>query len=683
MTIHKIVGKHTTGDVRDYVGSAGELFYDDATGLIRLADGFTEGGNALQLNQFEDQFVMLSSYVGWPEAATSISTDGVNWTDAFASTEYVDVGGDYENVNFYQMAVGGGHIVYLGWDNDIGGDSCIFWAETANQAANRSFSLASMMADGDNSMDTSCLWLEDVQFINGYFIAVGYQQRNEVYNGGNNNVRYPFWAYSETGEHWKYGKIDYSYVRTIIDAADADIGGYTYGIRMESVGGGSGAGMMFTMRFNNYQYSGTPGFFYLQDVTGSMNVSTHSGIPPMIAGTAPFLANYNSAGFRSVFHDDHGWMVWSNSNGSVFFNESANPLEGKWRQTSWDQAAQQTFGYGFTCIYWVAAGRLKDGNSYLMMTGRDGRYFATSDQGRSWSAGVIGEPYSQTIESIDKGANTNLYFDYDTDWNDGSDYYTWTKVKITGSNIPEMNGIFYVYRNNQTTFRLSYDTSGSNWVDSTEWGPIYTTYGATCRFSYTENARLYLTYGEGTFIAVDDGAPYVWSTTDLTTPWDWDTMIPVDPVSGDYTGNTPIDFTWYCGNWKGVIAQFQWQGDWDGIGSISFGRIGTDSGLLRSTSRRVSGRVNSLNLADNFSVGVVNGVQGGEMLGYGKIELRPGLPGGLWMIGAGYGFGPGTAIRSENLVDEYSTVAIDIMNGNVWSFRTDGIYYNNVKKVSV
>ena len=78
MTIHKIVGKHTTGDVTNYVGSPGELFYDDATGLIRLADGYTEGGNALELNQFEDQFVMLVSDVPDVEAATSISTDGVN-----------------------------------------------------------------------------------------------------------------------------------------------------------------------------------------------------------------------------------------------------------------------------------------------------------------------------------------------------------------------------------------------------------------------------------------------------------------------------------------------------------------------------------------------------------------------------------------------------------------------------
>lgn len=675
MTIHKIVGKHTTGDVRDYVGSAGELFYDDATGLIRLADGFTEGGNALELNQFEDQFVMLASYIGWPEAATSVSTDGVNWTDAFASTEYVDVGADYESVNFYQMAIGGGHIVYLGYDEDTG-DNCLFWAETANQAANRSFSPASYQADDDNGMDTGSLWLEDVQFINNYFVAVGYQQRSETYDSGSNDVKYPFWAYSETGEHWKYGKIDYSYIRTVIDASDADTGSTSYGIRIESVGGGSNAGMMFTLRFSN-QYGGSPGFFYLQDVTGSMNVSTHSGIPPMLDNTAPFLSNYSRAGFRSAFHDDHGWAVWSNSTYSIWFNESANPLEGKWRSSSWNTAAEQTFGNSANCIYWVAAGRLKDGISYLMMTGPDGRYYATSDQGRSWSAGLIGEPYSQNIDDIDTGTTTILFFNDDTDWNGGLDYYTWTKVKITGSNVPEMNGIFYVYRNTNLEFRLSYDTSGSNWVDSTAWTGTYTSNSATCRFSYTADARLYLTYGEGTFIAVDAGAPYVWSTTDLTTPWDWDTMIPVDPVSGDYTGNTPTDFTWYCGNWKGVLAQFQWQGDWDGIGSISFGRIGTDSGLLRSQSRRVSGRMNSLNLADNFSVGVVNGVQGGEMIGYGKIELRPGLPGGLWMIGAGYGFGPGTAIRSEKLVDEYSTVAIDIMNGNVWSFRTDGIYYND------
>lgn len=676
MTIHKIVGKHTTGDVRNYVGSVGELFYDDATGLIRLADGFTEGGNALKLNEFEDQFVMLTSWMSDPEAATSISTDGVNWTDAFGSTEYVDQGGDYEEVQFYQTAVGGGHIVYLGWDNDVG-QNCLFWAETANQAANRSFSPASMMADENNGMDTGCLWLEDVQYINGYFVAVGYQERYETYDGDPNYVKYPFWSYSETGEHWKYGKIDYSYVRTIIDAIDADIGQHTYGIRMESVGGGGNAGMMFTMRFYNWDWAGSPGFFYLQDVDSVMNVTSHSGIPPMLDNTAPFLSNYDSVGFRSVWHDDHGWMVWSNFDGLVYFNESVNPLEGKWRGTSWYNVSEREFGYGGTCIYYAAAGRLKDGNSYLIMTGTDGRYYATADQGRSWSVGLIGPAYYQGIASIDKGTTTKLYFDDNTNWA-YDNYYEWTKVKITGSNIPEMNGIFYVYRYNSTEFRLSYDTTGNNWVDSTAWGPIYTVYGATCTFSYTENAMLYLTYGAGTFIAVEDGFPYVWSTTDLTTPWNWDTMNPFDPASGDITGNTPIDFTWYCGNWKGVLAQFQWQGNWAGIGNISFGRIGTQSGLLRSTSRRVSGRINSLNLADNFSVGVVNGVQGGENIGYGKIELRPGLPGGLWMIGAGYGFGPGTSIGSEDDgTGEYSQVAINTMSGDTWSFRSDGIYYND------
>jgi len=677
MTIHKIVGKHTTGDVTNYVGSPGELFYDDATGLIRLADGYTEGGNALKLNEFEDQFVMLTSWMGEPEAATSISTDGVNWTDAFGSTEYVDQGSDYESVNFYQTAVGGGHIVYLGYDND-NGDNCLFWAQTANQAANRSFSPASYQADGDNGMDTNCLWLEDVQFINGYFVAVGYQQRTETYNGGNNSVRYPFWAYSPTGEHWTYGKIDYTYVRTMIDAMDADIGSFTGGIRMESVGGGGNAGMLFTMRFANYDYTGSPGFFYLQDVNDAMNINSHSGIPAMTSNYPIFLANYNDVGFRSVWHDDHGWTVWSNYDGEIYFNENTNPLQGKWRRSSWGYVAEREFGDNSTCIYYAAAGRLKDGNSYLMMTGLDGRYYATADQGRSWLAGVIGESYSQDVDTLDRGVSTIINFTNDTDWDDGGSYYTWTKVKITGSNITEMNGIFYAYRNNSTEFRLSYDQNGDNWVDSTEW-PSYNSDSATCIFSYAEYARNYLTYGAGTFIAVDDGGYYVWSTTDLATPWNWDGMIPVDPATGDYTGNTPMDFTFYSGNWKAVLAQYQWQGNWSGAGSISFGRIGTQSGLLRSQSRRISGRLNSLNLADNFSVGVVNGVQGGENIGYGKIELRPGLPGGMWFIGAGYGFGPGTSIGSEpDGSDEYNRVAITIMAGNVWSFRTDGIYYNNI-----
>jgi hypothetical protein len=380
-------------------------------------------------------------------------------------------------------------------------------------------------------------------------------------------------------------------------------------------------------------------------------------------------------------------MVWSNNDYSVWFNESANPLEGKWRRTSWSTAAEQTFGSNAYCIYYVAAGRLKDGISYLMMCGPDGRYFATADQGRSWKAGVIGEPYSQSIDDLGTGTTTIIFFNNDTDWDNGNSHHNWNKVKITGSNVPEMNGIFYAYRNTNLEFRLSYTPNSSNWVDSTAWTGTYTDGSATCTFSYTEYAKSFLTYGAGTFIAVDDGAPYVWSTTDLTTPWNWDVEIPVDPATGDYTGNTPTDSTLYSGNWKGVNAQYQWLGAWAGIGTICFGRIGTDSGLLRSNSRRISGRTNVLNLADNFSVGVVNGVQGGENIGYGRIELRPGLPGGLWMIGAGYvgggfGVGSGTSIGSEeDLTGEYNRVAINLFN-DTWSFRPDGIYFNNVNVLS-
>ena len=677
MTIHKIVGKHTTGDVRDYVGSAGELFYDDITGLIRLADGVTAGGNALKLNEFEDQFVMMAtSGSSWPELATSISNDGVRWTQAFSTTEFVDIGGDYESVDFYQMAIGGGKIVYLGYDNNTN-NNCLFWADSANQAGNRSFSPATYQGDTDNGMDT-CLWIEDVEFINDYFIAVGYQERYEQYNGDLHYVKYPYWAYSSDGEHWQYGKIDYSYIRQIIDAADADLGVHTYGIRAEGVGGGGNAGILITLRFYDYQYAGSPGFFYLNDAQSSMNPQTYSGLPNFTDNYPVFLANYGNVGFRSVWHDDHGWIVWSNFNGSVYFNDNTDPRDGKWRTSNWWHVAKSAFGYNNTCIYWAAAGRLKDGYSYVMMTGQDGRYYATRDQGRTWLAGVIGGAYNQNIASIDTGVSTVLHFNSSTNWYNNQ-YYDIVKVKITDSNIEQMNGIFLAHRNNSEQFVL-YDLAGIA-VDSTDWGS-YTAGSALCTFSYG-NRMDYLTYGAGTFIAVDYSAPFVWSVSDLTTDWNWDHYEPLFD-----TGNTPNDWDWKAGNWTATIAKNQFDGPWAGIGCISFGRIGTHSGLLRSDSRRISGRTNVLNLADNFSVSVMNGVQGGENLGTGRIELRPGVPGGLWSIGAGYWLGPGTAIYSDNHSSpEYSDVSIDVWNHNngdgaTWSFRYDGIYYGGVKVVN-
>ena len=678
MAIHKIVGKHTTGDVRNYVGSAGELFYDDATGLIRLADGFTEGGNALVLNEYEDQFVMLTTPAAWPEAATSISNDAVFWTPALSTAEYVDWYSDYEAVYFNQTAIGGGRIVYLGFDDNVG-RNCVFWAESANQAPNRSFSPAANQADEANGFDTSCLWLEDVEYINNYFVVVGYQQRYESYNGGTNNVKYPFWAYSTNGEHWTYGKVDYSSVRQIIDYADTNLGTHTYGIQIASVGGGGNAGMMFTLRYNSNSYYGTAGFYYLNDVGSSMNPQTHSGLPGITDQYAPFLENYQNAGFRSIWHDDHGWTVWSNNYGMVHFNSNTDPRDGKWRSVSWQEVARRAFGSTSTCIYWAAAGRLKDGKSYIMMTGNDGRYFATADQGSNWLAGVIGNAHNYTVNDISTGTNTQIILGGNTNFYGGG-YYDIVKIKIAGSNIPEMNGYFYGHRINNDTFRLSYN-GAEDYVDSSAWAS-YNSGSATCYFSYG-NRMDFLTYGAGTFMAVDHTAPYVYSVTDLTTPWDFETIEPYDPVSGDITGNNPTDFTWYAGNWKAVAAQISWNGPWDGVGCISFGRIGVHSGLLRSNSRRIAGRTNVLNLADNFSVDVINGVQGGEMIGYGHIELRPGLPGGLWTIGAGYFYGPGTSIGSEALDNEYTTVAITLINGGTWSFRSDGIYHNGVRKVEV
>ena len=676
MTIHKIVGKHTTGDVRDYVGTAGELFYDDSTGLIRLADGFTAGGNALKLNEFEDQFVMMAtSGDSWPELATSISTDGVRWTQAFSTTEFVDSGPDYESVEFFQTAIGGGRIVYLGYDYDAG-QNCLFWADAANQAGNRSFSPASFEADTANGMDSGCLWIEDVQYINNYFVAVGYQQRYENdYNGGS-SVKYPYWAYSADGEHWEYGSIDYTYMRKIIDTSDNLIEAYTHGLRAETVGGGGNAGIMITLRFYNYTWTGSPGFFYLADVRSQLNAQTYSGIPGLTDQTVPWLANYSNVGFRSVWHDDHGWVVWSNGNGQIHFNNSADPRAGKWRTSDWWQVARKVFGYGNTCIYNAAAGRLADGNSYFIMSGTDGRYYATRDQGRSWIGGVIGGAYAQNISGLDRGMNTVIYFDDNTDWDYGN-YYNITKVKISGSNIDAMNGIFYAHRNNSTEWVL-YGLDNIA-IDSTEWDG-YDNYSARCTFSFGD-AMDYLVYGAGSFIAIDNDAPYVWRTTDLTADWNWEETYPV------FDGNSPNDWTWQAGNWSATIAQYHFQGPCSGIGCISFGRIGTHSGLLRSDSRRISGRTNVLNLADNFSVSVMNGVQGGENLGIGTIELRPGLPGGLWSMGTSYWQGPGTAIYSDSDGPEYTNVSIDVWNPNngdgaTWTFKYDGIYYGGEKIVS-
>jgi hypothetical protein len=45
MTIHKLKSIKILGvDTDEYVGSAGTIFYDDETGVLRLSDGTTLGG---------------------------------------------------------------------------------------------------------------------------------------------------------------------------------------------------------------------------------------------------------------------------------------------------------------------------------------------------------------------------------------------------------------------------------------------------------------------------------------------------------------------------------------------------------------------------------------------------------------------------------------------------------------
>jgi hypothetical protein len=45
MTIHKLKSIKILGvDTDEYVGSAGTIFYDDETGILRLSDGTTLGG---------------------------------------------------------------------------------------------------------------------------------------------------------------------------------------------------------------------------------------------------------------------------------------------------------------------------------------------------------------------------------------------------------------------------------------------------------------------------------------------------------------------------------------------------------------------------------------------------------------------------------------------------------------
>ena len=614
------------------------------TKKMKVGDGITTWNNldyvagGAEETSTTNMFVKIDALGGEGYAnisgVVSVSTDGLNWTPSM----YNQMQTDQEGWDIYHLAIGNGRIVYHTYEYASDVDS-LRWAYNPFDKPNRPSSDAARMGPNGENVN----W-QNVRYVGDKFIAVGYYYdsvRNDDYN-------YPIAAYSTDGDVWTRINIDLDYCYTSLIDPEYNIDGNINGLMMTDVAYGDN-GWLFVMHWGPYDATSgnenRANAFYVTDLATTLGSANYiRGIP----------------GAYTVKYDGKGWVTWSDydtltGNSSILYiNTSSDPRTGAWTETDMDTVGMRLTGVNVGNITDVVAGTVNGEHWMMIGTERHGA-FATKDQGASWKFLQTGAR-SMNIYSISSTnpAYISSGWGYLTD-NNGE------KVTISGSNIPQANGTFYVNYTNgaqgwQSYLYTDYDPNTDTFsspLDATVWGDtVEVQISAQVRNGFntfttgdTSNLRVgMVAEGYTGFTSLDNWNnnsydPNVITAIDgdmVTMKYPWhennqsNTTIYFRPVLyntyGDgitsmaYGDGAFIGFSYSSvdrayrttdvANWtkttRGNAAQYGFWGD-NFLNSVAYGTVTTPASTLINNSETVPGYASYLTVGDTFTVSVTGG----------------------------------------------------------------------------
>ena len=423
---------------------------------------YVAGGNSE--NSTTNMFVKLDGIDGdmgpdW-SGVISVSTDGLNWTPSTYNQEQTS----FEGWDIYHVAVGNGRVVYGTYDNPSNRNE-IRWAYNPFDKPNLPLGTGGESSrrgpHGEN------VTYNNLRFAGGKFIAVGYYE-----DSVKNDYYYPYAAYSEDGASWTRINFDLDYIHGLIVAERNAHSNDVNGLMIKDVAYGDN-GWLFAMHWGpSDSTTGThnaANAYFTTDLTGQIgSTQLVTGLPGSIL----------------VKYDGKGWVAWTDydnltgNSSIIYINGSSDPRTGSWTLIDMDDVAKSLVGVAVGNITDIVAGTIDD--VHWMVVGSDSvGSFATNDQGATWR-------FVQTASRVAKIrhiSNSNpAYITSYWSWNGSVPNTNGEKVTITGSNISQLNGTFYIrYYNGangyQSYLYANYDPATgtfTNPLDATSWGDVNT-----------------------------------------------------------------------------------------------------------------------------------------------------------------------------------------------------------------
>jgi hypothetical protein len=649
---------------------------DGSTAWNSLAYVSTEAGQ----NATQNMFVKLNAlntdnWYNWA-GAVSVSTDGLNWTPAIYNQETT-----YSNgFNSLGLAVGGGRVVYFGYEDSYSFDEdyqSIRWAYNPFDKPNLpNGDLNNITRRGPNGEN---LRWNNVRYAGGQFVAVGY-----YYDNVRNDYYYPYAAYSTDGDTWTRIDIDLDFIHDKITAENVHDNNFD-GVTINDVAYGDG-GWLFGLRWGPDDSTGVTrlnaGSFYTTSLSTQLN---NSKFISTIPGT-------NISAF-----DGHGWVAWASydtvSNGpALYFNSSADPRSGSWNTVGFGTITQQIDGIAVTNgdITDIVAGEI-GGVSWIVVGTDLNGVVATNDQGVTWRK-VATQSEELFLAHV---SNTNPA--YITSWTGGNQPNTGEKITIVGSPVSQLNGTWYTRYYNGPAGNHSYlyaDAGFTTPLDASSWGNVDTNVVKTgCGVKYrqnvvtvpnTTNLHVGMMVTNSYFASFDDAYYYdtntiqsidsVNNTITMKYPWrssDNEVNLEFRPVLSRPVGDGIVSLAYGDGafigfgitsrtayrtedlvNWKITKQARLTQSAGEGYSnysawgynypnSVFYGAVTTSDALMINNSETKPGFASYLSVGDNFSMNVVSGdpmgTEGYQQYFYGTSMINMDPTQGAWNISNSFG----------------------------------------------
>ena len=682
------------------------------TRLMKIGDGVKAWNDLAYVTSQVDQSTTENMFVKFnglsndiaPEwsGALSVSNDGLSWTRAVWNSQFTT--GDSWCVN--NFTVGAGRIVYNCYDfNTVRAE--LRWAYNAFEKPT--------LATSDNTRlgpnGEVIIW-NNVRYVGGFYVAVG-----SYYDIVRNNYTYPYAAYSNDGDIWTVIDIDLTYIQGLIEAENSHAGGPAVsGLVIGDVAYGN-QGWLFGLHYGTFDDTDIDrlpaGAFYITDITERLQSNNWvTGIP----------------GTYYAWFDGHGWITWAGYNTgapnfnypAIYFNSNSDPRQGSWRTVSLSDVSVQLIGLPVDSLKDMAAGEINGENWFVVADGYNGLY-ATKDQGVTWKV-LQTAPEDGYISYVSNG--NPAYIEVDNSYPD------YEKITITGSNVPQLNGIWFTNLDGYSP-SLYHDQNLSQPLDATAWGNVnlYVDVEVTGLFrehtlSVSSTAGLVVgmaIYGYGPWTTLEDdnfiNDPNIITAIDpvkliVTMKYPmtdaFNGTVQFRPVMARSQGDGIVSICYGDGAFVGFAYNNSnraykttdletWQhtsrgsetqyGPWyaNQIYSVAYGALTTHGAMLHSDSRTVPGFTNFLSVADTFQVSVNNS---DDPLIYSELSYNYGSGGIVidpsycqWGMGSYFYENVGTSIYTyafnnsgfPDNNDSHNSVAISTWD-YTYNFRNDGFF---------